>query len=298
VTAAARSRAAVSDVTLAATLHDASGSLASMMREWLPALAAQYRAVLVATSPPTAPRVRAMLATAGVYAGTPSTNTRGPLYRLALRKALDAGGRRVHYLDFDRALHWVARRPRELEALLRCTADHPVLLVGRTPAAHRTHHRPLVETETEANRAFARRLGVGRRLDFLVPSFVLTRDATVRLLARSRARDAAIYGEWAALIAGLGRSLAYVECRGLDWETPDRRPRQVARIGLAAWRRRFERADEWERRRRMSREFIRSFELTLARWPVRRWRLRSITIAATRAPRLHARATAGRVGYM
>jgi hypothetical protein len=82
-------------------------------------LRASYRAgVFVATSPPTHVRVTAMLGEAGMHAGTPATNARGPLYRLALKRAVGSGAARVHYLDFDRALHWMERAPAELTALL------------------------------------------------------------------------------------------------------------------------------------------------------------------------------------
>src|SRR6185369_12985192 len=123
------------------------------------------------------------------------------------------------YLDFDRALHWIATRPGELAAVLRVGAVHEVLVIGRTIAAHRTHHRPLVATERVLNARFATRLGLRGRVDFLVPSFVVTRRLAATLLRRSRARDGAIYGEWPALLATIAPSLAYVECRGVDWET-------------------------------------------------------------------------------
>ncbi len=215
----------------------------------------------------------------GAHAGTPATNTRGPLYRLALRRALASGAARVHYLDFDRALHWAARAPRELAALLALAVRHRVLLVGRTPAAHRSHQRPLYATETAANARFAALLGLRARVDFLVPSFVLDRRATTRLLARSRARDAAMYGEWAALLPLLDRSVAYVECRGLDWETPDRHRRAVARVGLAAWRKRMETPIEWRQRRAMADEFACGFAAALKRWPAGRVRLNRLRLA-------------------
>src|SRR5262249_56200258 len=96
----------------------------------------------------------------------------------------------------------------------------PVVLVGRTRRAHLSHHRPLHATEHVVNRLIAARLELTGRVDFLVPSFVVDRRGAERLLQRSRARDVAIYGEWAALLAGLGTPLGYLECRGLDWGTP------------------------------------------------------------------------------
>src|ERR1051325_3935769 len=106
------------DVALAATLHDPPGALARALRRALPRLATTYRAVAVATSPPTSPRIAAILAEAGMHAGTVGTHRRGPLYRLSIRAALAHDAGRVPYLDLDRALHWLARTPRELRAAL------------------------------------------------------------------------------------------------------------------------------------------------------------------------------------
>jgi len=257
-------RAAPFDVALAATLHDPPGALAAEVRRLLPRLQALYAHVAVATSPPTAPALRACLARAGAYAGTPAQNARGPLYRLALRRALGYGAARVHYVDFDRALHWQRCAPRELEAVLRAAGRRRVLVLGRTPAAHRSHHRPLYATETVVNRLLAERAGLGGRVDLLVPAFVLDAAHGRTLLARSRARDAAIYGEWAALVLGLDREIAYLECRGLDWETPDRDRRR----GLAAWRRRLDTPEEWRLRTAMATAIVRGFARARARWPM------------------------------
>jgi hypothetical protein len=266
------------DVALAATLHDPPGALRHDVVRWLPRLQALYATVSVAASPPSDAGLRALLATHGVDAGAPASDTRGPLYRRALRHALGGGAARVHYLDFDRALHWVARRPDELAALLRRASRQPALLVGRTPRAHASHHEALVATETEANAVLARRLGLAGRVDFLVPSFVLDRAATSRLLARSRARESTMYGEWVALLAGLAPRLGYVECDGLDWETPDRHRAAVRRVGLAAWRRAMSTSAEWEMRSVMAEEFLRGFSRAAARWPIpaRRPRLRRL----------------------
>jgi len=255
---------------LAATLHDATGALTRDVQRWLPWLQARYGAVVVATSPPTSARIVSLLRDAGAHAGTPAANLRGPLYRLSIRSALAAGTSRVHYLDFDRALHWAARMPRELPHVLRIARRVPTLLVGRTARAHLSHHRPLHATEGVVNRLIAARLGLAGRVDFLVPSFVVDREGARRLLAASRARDAAIYGEWAALLAGMPGRVGYVECRGLDWETPDRHRPAVRRAGLAAWRRRRETQAEWGVRIDIAATIVRGFTRTLERHPVPR----------------------------
>jgi len=258
-------------------VHDPRGGLRDELRRALPRLARLYRGIAVATSPPTASRLTALLADAGIHAGTPDANVRGPLYRLAIRAALAHGTGRVHYLDLDRALHWLRRTSRELRATLRVAGRHPVLVIGRTPKAHRSHHLPLYATEVLVNRLMGGRLGVVERFDLLVPSFVLTREASAALIGRSRARDAAVYGEWAALVAGLDPEIAYLECHGLDWETPDRHRRAIRRIGLPAWRRRQETSAEWAYRIDMAEEIQAGFARALERFPVTRAGVRRLT---------------------
>jgi hypothetical protein len=208
--------------------------------------------------------VKRLLASAGMYAGTPAANVRGPLYRLSVRQAARSGAARVHYLDLDRALHWIARRRREMRAALRAAHRHDALVLGRTPKAHRSHHLPLYATEGVVNRLIGDRARIAGRVDWLVPSFVLTNELARRLAARSRARDASFYGEWAALLLELAPELAYLECRGLDWETPDRHRRAVRRVGLAAWRRRLETPAEWALRVDLARAIVVGFERAAA----------------------------------
>jgi hypothetical protein len=271
------------DVALAATLHDATGALTPDVRRWLPWLQARYASVAVTTSPPTSPGIVSLLRDAGAHGGTPAANARGALYRLSVRRALASGASRVHYLDFDRALHWAATMPRELPRVLRAARGVPTLLVGRTPRAHLSHHRPLHATEGVVNRLLAVRLGIPGRVDFLVPSFVVDRDGARCLLARSRARDAAIYGEWAAILAGLPPPIGYLECRGLDWETPDRHRRAVRRLGLAAWRQRQETPAEWRLRIDIAATIVRGFGRALARHPVARCGIRRLAVVAPEA---------------
>ncbi len=254
-------------LALAATLHDPTGALRRDVAWALPRLRALYTDVAVTTSPPTSPRMVGDLRAAGLHAGTPPANARGPLYRLALRGALRTKPAAVHYLDFDRALHWLRVAPRELRAVLRVALRHPALVVGRSEQAHASHHRPLWATEVVANRLMADELGIRGRFDLLAPSFVLTAEATRTLLRRSRARNDDVYGEWAAIVPLLAAETAYIECRGLDWETPDRHRRAVRRIGLAAWRRRHETPREWSLRTTMAGTIVTAFERTRRRWP-------------------------------
>lgn len=293
--APSRTHARQSDAVLAATLHDPDGALVSEIRRWLPRLQRAYRSIVVATSPGTAPVVNALLEERGAFIGTLAANERGPLYRLSIRRALAEPANRVHYLDFDRALHWARGPMEELEALLTRAPAYPVLLVGRTRAAHTSHHEALVITEKETNRYLADGLGVSGRVDFMVPSFILQKDAARDLLAGSRTRGMGIYGEIAKLLFSLGHDVAYVECNGLDWETPDRDRRTVSRIGLPAYRARFDSDDEWRLRRALKREVEAGFDRARRRLGdgssrLRRFRLRSQAMGTSSLSR-----TAGRI---
>jgi len=212
--------------------------------------------------------MKRLLAAADMYAGTPPANLRGPLYRLSVRQAARSGAARVHYLDLDRALHWIVRRRREMRAALRAACRHEALVLGRTLKAHRSHQLPLFATEGVVNRLMSERGGIRGRFDWLVPSFVLTNDLARQLIASSRARDTTLYGEWAALVLDLAPRLVYLECRGLDWETPDRHRRAVRRVGLAAWRRRLETPAEWALRVDMARTIVTGFDRVATRRPV------------------------------
>lgn len=253
-------------IALAATLHDGTGVLAEDVRRHLDGLRSLYPGgIAVATSPPTAASVARLLADAGVHAGSPAANERGPLYRRALRAALRSRATHVHYLDFDRALHWIAVDPSELTRVLALAEGHDVLVVGRTERAHRSHHRPLYVTESIAGRLMADRLGWSGRVDGLVPSFTLARREGVRLLRTSRARGEGVYGEWLALVVTSAPQIAYVECRGLDWETPDRDRDGVAAVGLDAWRAARDTPEEWTLRSRMAETIVRAFERVVSR---------------------------------
>jgi hypothetical protein len=254
-------------VALAATLHDPTGALRREIAWGLPRLRALYAGIAITTSSPTRARVVEDLRNAGVHAGTPPANERGPLYRMAMRGALRTRTPAVHYLDLDRALHWLRVAPRELAAALRVARAHPVLVIGRTEQAHFSHHRPLWATEVVASRIMGDDLGVHGRLDLLVPSFVLSAGAASALVRRSHARGDDLYGEWAALVAAGASETAYLECRGLDWETPDRHRRAVRRIGLAAWRRRQETPREWALRTALAERIVAGFTRARHRVP-------------------------------
>jgi len=256
-------------VALAATFHDPTGALEGDVAIALPTLRRLYAGLAVATSPPTSPRVVTALREAGIFAGAPAENARGPLYRLAIRAALGTKAPAIHYLDFDRAIRWARRKPREIAAVLRVARRHAVLLIGRTPDAHASHHRPLWATELLANRLMADALGVKGRLDLLAPSFVVDAGRARALLRRSRAEDERVYGEWAALVPALAPTVAYLECRGLDWETPDRFRRAVRRLGLPAWRRRQETPEEWAARTAIAEAVIAGFARAHSRRRVR-----------------------------
>ena len=219
------------DVALAATLHDPTGALARDVGRWLPWLQARYAAVAVATSPPTAPSIVALLGEANVHAGSPRIPD---IYRQSARCSVCvhtwtstwfAGGGRAR----ERRLHVVVSR-----------------VCGRRPG-HVTSPAAACERQ---------------------PSTAAPRTGTPvlsHLRRRARSAGRAACGRQWAPAARLAR---YLECRGLDWETPDRHRRAVRRVGLAEWRRRQETPAEWGLRIDIAATIARGSTRVLARRPV------------------------------
>ena len=179
------------DVALAATLHDADRRAGARRPPLASVVAGALRGGRRGDQP--AHGIRHRGAPAARRTSTPARRRRTRAGR-SIARASDARSRaapsRVHYLDFDRALHWAAVAPRELPRVLRLSPSRPRRSwSGERARAHLSHHRPLHATEGVVNRLLAERLGVAGRVDFLVPSFVVDRDARrapARTLTRAR----------------------------------------------------------------------------------------------------------------
>jgi hypothetical protein len=137
--------------------------------------------------------------------------------------------------DFDRALHWVAHYPEELEEVISAIPDYDLLVLGRTERAWASHPPYQAETEPLFNKVFA--LVTGLDWDVGAGSRGLSRRAAETLLGISREQTVGIDAEWALLLLNRdGFCVGHRRCDGLEFETADRFGPEIEAAGsYKAW---------------------------------------------------------------
>ncbi len=221
-------------VALALIQHDPRGLLFDQTVRVFPHLRRLFGDVAVHASAATAARSLEYLTQQGTLVEAEATQTgfnyigrfRRATVELALRSPCDF----ILYCDFDRALHWIEHYPQELADVAQRIGAHDFTVLGRTPRAFATHPRIQRDTEAIINHVFAR-----------VADRAWDVTAAARGLSR-RGAEANVTGclddristdvTWPLFIRQRGGfSLGYVETEGLEFETPDRFPDEVAQAG-------------------------------------------------------------------
>lgn len=145
----------------------------------------------------------------------------------ALRKALESNADFVHYVDFDRLLHWAETRPHELREIVARIPTTDCLVVGRTEHAYRTHPQALVQTEAISNAVVSHLLS--RKMDVSAGSKAFSRRAAEYLMKHSAPGHAlGTDSEWTLMLHQAGFRIDYVEVDGLEWESADHFSDEVA----------------------------------------------------------------------
>jgi hypothetical protein len=159
----------------------------------------------------------------------------GHVRRKALRTGLKAGTDYLQMCDFDRALHWVAHYPRELETIIAEITRHDLLVLGRTERAWTTHPPYQADTEPLFNRVFA--LVTGLPWDVGAGSRGFSRKGAETVLDLSREPTIGIDAELPLLLLGReGFEVDFRACEGLEFETADRFGAEIeAAGGYDAW---------------------------------------------------------------
>jgi hypothetical protein len=159
----------------------------------------------------------------------------GAVRRETLRAGLLAGTPHLQLCDFDRALHWSAHYPGEMDAVVADLRNYDLLVLGRTERAWATHPPYQAETEPLFNKVFA--LVTGLPWDIGAGSRGLSRRAAEALLGRSQEPTVGVDAEWPLLLlAHDGFCIGYRPCEGLEFETADRfGPEIEIAGGYAAW---------------------------------------------------------------
>jgi hypothetical protein len=144
----------VTDQTLATTLGDREGVLASKIEELLPEVVCRFDVVAVQATTDTHPRIRLQLQEGGVVLATavPDTDQIGRHRRETLRMALaHVSSSRIVYMDFDHLLRWIENDASELDRLLEATAGYDCAVIGPGPRSLAAVPERLASTEAIVN---------------------------------------------------------------------------------------------------------------------------------------------------
>ena len=228
------------NVALVAIVHQPDERLAAMTGAHLPALRAQYAAGVAFCSRNTHATILDLLRAHDIEVAVDDAEPNG-IYgigyvrRKAIRAALASGTSHLQMCDFDRALHWVARYPAELKAVIAGIPAYDLLVLGRTDRAWATHPPTQTETEPLFNHVFA--LVTGLAWDVGAGSRGLSQRAARLLLETSREETVGIDAEWPLLLLKQKDfAVGYRACEGLEFETADRFAAEIAAAGgYHAW---------------------------------------------------------------
>ncbi len=222
---------------LASTLHDPDARMLPLL-ERHGKLLPRYSAAAIAVSPTTDPRVARLLAACGarVIPGGPEI---GRGRRDGVAAASHASREDVLCIDFDRWLHWADTHPDELLALPgKLARRRPApwyACVGRTTRAWKTHPAVQQACEAPTNRAIS--LAAEQDLDATAGCCWLSPEGVIVVLSHSTEATNATDLEWPAFILRHDPlRLTGIRTEGLEFETPDFFPREIAAAGgREAW---------------------------------------------------------------
>lgn len=245
-------------VALAATLHDPDCADLAATIAAIADLTRRYAGLAIVATAETPDRALAPLVAAGArVAKHPADYREIGWRRLAAVREAATFAPSVHLCDFDRLLHWHRCWPDELDAILAHLPTVDLLLLGRTARAWATHPAHQRETEQLANRVVSRLYG--SEVDVCSGSRGLSRRAIDHLAVHGRVHDVGTDGEWPLLLHRAGLfTCQHLETEGLEFETGDRFPDEIAQAGgLDAWNAMRDRdADRWVFRTRLAGDII------------------------------------------
>lgn len=256
-------------VVLATTVHDADDRLADQAARVLPVLSQRFAGIAAQVTHATTGRTLRLLQQAGAHIRQEWPERFAGYVRLgrprrdAVELALQLDRPCVLFCDFDRSLHWAECHGDELAALVAELPAHDCTVLGRTARAFASHPRVQRDTEAIINSVFAQVSGLP--WDVTAAARGLSRRAAAALLAGCPDESIGTDASWPLFLqrAG-GYTLAFRATEGLEFETADRYPDEVAAAGgLAAWLARID-ADprNWAQRLEMARITVEAMEGT------------------------------------
>lgn len=240
-----------SSVCLASPLHDPDGRLLELLQAHGQKLLQRYKGnAVVSVSPATAPDVIALLKSQQFtiqMQRKDSSVLLGNNYLNALKLALPTKAHYIHLIDFDRALHWMHRFPRELRDVLDIFPScQGFISFVRTKRAFETHPQTQRSTENVVNAIASEVAGVD--VDIMSGSFGFEAKLAKKMVEEVKQKDYGIYAEFLRVAIKHKSLISTIEVEGLEWETPDQFQNEIRAKGYTEWLQEFESLAQWGRR--------------------------------------------------
>ncbi len=224
----------MTEVALALIHYDPNGALFDQAARVLPQLQHAFADIAVFANAATASQSVEYLRQHGVRVVAEATqvglNYLGWIRRSAVQLALHGPCPYIFYCDFDRVLHWMEFHPQELTDVAQRLTHADFTVLGRTPRAFATHPRIQRDTEAIINHVFER--VSGRAWDTGAGARGLSRRAAVAIVAGCLDDQISNDVSWPLCLQQRGGfTFGYIETEGLEFETADRFPAEVAQAG-------------------------------------------------------------------
>jgi len=238
-------------VCLASPFHDPEGKLLELLQEQGEALIKLYKGnAFISVSASTNPTIINLLKNQGFHVHKQSkleSSSVSANYLAVLKMATKTSNKHIHLLDFDRALHWVKRFPRELRDVIQILPTYKgYVSFIRTSRAFQSHPQTQRTTETIVNTIASEIAGV--TIDIMSGSFGFYKSLAQKIIKEAKRKDYGIYAETLHIALQHKYLISTIEVEGLEWETPDQFKESIQQKGYTAWLHEFESLSEWKKR--------------------------------------------------
>lgn len=236
-----------SRLSLAAILHDPEDRQYQVTLPYLQQLSEYYGQIFISSSPSVNPKFLQQLQRQGITTQQNDVPL-GESRRTCLRMALEGGGEKIHYCDFDRIIHWIRNYPQEIADIESSLEEVDFLITGRSNRAFFTHPAVQQVLEEITNTGFSQYYG--QPVDVCAGSCALNRHTAEYIVQHSTAVDNATDVEWPVLACETGFKVREKQFEGLEFETADYYQGEItASGGLEQWMEQaYQRVPQWERR--------------------------------------------------
>lgn len=241
----------LSQVCLVSPLHDPDGRITEILEKYSPLLEHLYHGcIAVNVTETTSPKTLAAMKEAKIkfsIQAKKDVKNIGDNYKGALKLGLDFNSSHFHLMDFDRALHWTKRFPRELRKVIGKIPSYKGLLSFiRTKRAFESH--PFIQRSTEIIANVLASKVAGFDIDIMSGSFGLDKNSANLVLQNSKEKGIGFYAEILKIAIKNRTPIKTIIVEGLEWETPDQYQNEIQKDGYSAWLKRFESLTEWKKR--------------------------------------------------